>query len=234
MEHGGVARPEAGTPPGGPSSPGRANVYLHDVIDLWFEKRAKRERQGEAYRTRFVDDCVVACQDRQAAENFDRRLKSRLARFGLRVASEKTRRMRFGRLAQERAALEGGKPGTVEFRGFKHVCGVDAKGKCAVIRIPAEKSCRKLLERTSEWLNRHRHWRRRAQQRHLSTQLKGFYQYFALKRCVPKLDRVTHQVEKQWRHAIKRQSQRHEVFWSYRRSRSWVALPQPKVRHPGL
>lgn len=234
MEHGVVARPEAGTPQGGPISPGLANVYLHYVIDLWFEKRAKREMQGEAYLTRFVDDFVVAFQYRQDAENFDRMLKSRLERFGLRVASEKTRLMLFGRFARERAASDGGKPGTFEFLGFKHVCGVDAKGKFAVIRIPSEKSCRKFLESTSEWLKRHRHWRRRDQQRHLSTQLKGFYQYFALHRCVPKLERVKHHVEKQWRHAIKRQSQRHYVFWSYLRSRSWFALPQPKVLHPGF
>jgi RNA-directed DNA polymerase len=62
MEPGVVARPEAGTPPGGPISPGLANVYLPYVIDLWVETRAKRERQGEAYLTRFVDDVVVALQ----------------------------------------------------------------------------------------------------------------------------------------------------------------------------
>ena len=180
-----------------------------------------------------MDEFVVAFQYRQDAENFDRMLKSRLERFGLRVASAKTRLLRFGRFAQARAASDGGKPGTFEFLGFKHVCGVDAKGKFAVIRIPSEKSWRKFLESTSEWLKRHRHWRRRDQQRHLSTQLKGFYQYFALNRCVPKLDRVKHPVEKQWRHAIKRQRQRHYVFWSYRRSRSWFVLPQPKVLHPG-
>src|SRR5262245_40684090 len=95
MEHGVVARPEAGTPQGGPISPGLANVYLHYVIDVWFEKRAKREMQGEAYLTRFVDDFVVVLQYRRDAENFDRMLKSRLERFGLRVASEKTRLMRF-------------------------------------------------------------------------------------------------------------------------------------------
>jgi RNA-directed DNA polymerase len=62
MEQGVVARPEAGTPPGGPISPGLANVYLHYVIDLWVEKRANRAMQGEAYLTRFVDDFVGACQ----------------------------------------------------------------------------------------------------------------------------------------------------------------------------
>jgi len=142
--------------------------------------------------------------------------------------------MLFGRFARARAASNGGKPETCEVLGVKHVCGVDATGKFAVIRMPAEKSGRKFLESTSAWLKRHRHWRRRDQQRPLSTQLKGLYQYVALNRCVPQLERVKHQVEKQWRHAIKRQSQRHYGFWSYLRSRAWFALPQPKVLHPGL
>jgi RNA-directed DNA polymerase len=234
MEHGVVARPEAGTPQGGPISPGLANVYLHYVIDLGFEKRAKRHMQGEAYLTRFVDGFVVAFQYKRDAENFDRKLRIRMKMFELSLAPEKTRMILFGRFARERAESYGGQPGTFEFLGFKHVCGVDAKGKFAVIRIPSESSCRKFLDTTYEWLIRHRHWRRRDQQRHLSTQLKGFYQYFALNRCVPKLERVKHHVEKQWRHAIKRQSQRHYVFWSYLRSRSWFELPQPKVLHPGF
>ena len=154
--------------------------------------------------------------------------------FGLSLAPEKTRMILFGRFARERAESYGGQPGTFEFLGVKHVGGADAKGKLAVIRIPSEKSGRKFLDTTYEWLTRHRHWRRRDQQRHLSTQLKGFYHYFALNRCGPKLERVKHPVEKQWRHAIKRQSQRHDVFWSYLRSRSWFELPQPKVLHPGF
>src|SRR4029450_177015 len=98
----------------------------------------------------------------------------------------------FGRFARERAASYGGKPGTFEFLGFKHVCGVDAKGKFWVIHIPAEKNCRQFPKSTADCPTPHRHWRRRDQQRHLATQLKGFYQYFALTRGVPKLERVKH------------------------------------------
>jgi RNA-directed DNA polymerase len=234
MEHGGIARPEAGTPQGGPLSPCLANVYLHYVLDLWFVKRAKKAMQGEAYLTRFVDDFVVAFQYKRAAEHFDRTLTRRMEKFGLKLAPDKTRMRLFGRFARERAASYGGKPGTFEFLGFKHVCGIDAKGTFAVIRIPSEKSGRKFLDSTYAWLQQHRHGRRRDQQRHLATQLKGFYQYFALHRCMPKLERVKYHGEKQWRHAIKRQSQRHRVFWSYLRGRSWFQLPQPKVLHPGF
>jgi group II intron reverse transcriptase/maturase len=232
MEQGVVLRSTAGTPQGGPISPCLANLYRHYVIDLWFEKRVRKELQGEAYLTRFVDDFVVAFQYQRDAENFNRRLHLRMERFGLSLAPEKTRMLLFGRFARERADAYGSRPGTFEFLGFKHVCGVDANGKFAVVRIPSEKSCRKFLESTYEWLKRHRHWRRRDQQRHLAAKLKGFYQYFALNRCVAKLERVKYHVEKQWRHAIKRQSQRSYVYWSYLRSRTWFVLPTPKVLHP--
>ena len=117
MEHGVVARPAAGTPQGGPISPCLANVYLHDVIDLWFEKRGKRAMQGEAYLTRFVDDFVVAFQYKQDAEDFDRTLKRRLQNFGLRLAPEKTRLVLFGRFARERAAATGRQPGNLRVPG---------------------------------------------------------------------------------------------------------------------
>src|SRR5262249_9801505 len=96
-----------------------------------------------------------------------------------------------------RAASYGAQPGTFAFLGCKHVCGVDAKGTFAVIRMPSEKSCRTFLDRTYAWLQQHCHGRRRDQQQHLATQLQGFYQYFALNRCVPKLARGKYHVEKQ-------------------------------------
>jgi len=231
MECGVVARPHSGTPQGGPISPCLANVYLHYVLDLWFERCVKKVMQGEAYLTRFVDDFVVAFQYKRDAERFDRKLRIRMQRFGLDLAEEKTRMILFGRFAQERAESYGERPGTFVFLGFKHVNGTDNKGRYTVVRIPSEKSCRKFLEHTRQWLDRHRHWKRRDQQRQLTSQLRGFYQYFALYRCVPKLERVRYHVEKQWRHIIKRQSQRHYVYWSYLRSRLWFELPKPKVLH---
>jgi RNA-directed DNA polymerase len=143
MEHGVIARPEAGTPQGGPISPGLANVYRHYVLDLWLEKRAKQDMPGEASLTRCVDDFGVALQYKRDTERFDRTLTRRREQFGRKLAPDKTRMRLFGRFARERAASYGGKPGTFEFLGFKHVGGVDAKGTFAVIRMPSEKSWRK-------------------------------------------------------------------------------------------
>jgi hypothetical protein len=103
-----------------------------------------------------------------------------------------------------------------------------------VIRLPSIKSRRKFLARTHEWLIQHMHWSRRAQQRHLSQMLQGYYQYFGLHHCQKTLDWIRHEVQLQWRRALSRQGQRHKVHWSYLRTREWFKLPLPPKRtlHP--
>ena len=76
------------------------------------------------------------------------------------------------------------------------------------------------------------HWKRRDQQRHLSTMLRGFYQYFALHHCERKLLWVFREVQRQWIRSLRRRSQRHRLFWSYLASRAWFELPYPKTLHP--
>jgi group II intron reverse transcriptase/maturase len=171
---------EEGTPQGGPISPVLSNVYLHFTLDLWFEKKFKSQCRGEAYLVRFADDFVGCFQFQDDAQNFQRQLRERFARFNLELAEDKTRLLLFGRFAAAMRGRRGLRPETFEFLGFKHVCGVDRRGRFALIRIPSTKSCRKFLARTREWLLAHRHWKRREQQHHLMVMLRGFYQYFAL------------------------------------------------------
>ena len=176
-----------GTPQGGPISPVLSNVYLHFTLDLWFEKKFKPQCRGEAYLVRFADDFVGCFQLQGDARNFQRQLRERFARFNLELAEEKTRLLLFGRFAAAMRRQQGLRPETFEFLGFKHVCGVDRSGRFALIRIPSTKSCKKFLARAREWLLRHRHWKRREQQHHLTMMLRGFYQYFALHHCDRKL-----------------------------------------------
>lgn len=232
MQGGVVMRTAEGSPQGGPISPILANIYLHFVLDLWFEKKVKPTLQGEAYLNRFVDDFVVCFQHQQDAGFFHRELATRFAGFNLELAEEKTRLLLFGRFARSDRAQRGEKPDSFEFLGFKHVCGSDQGGKFALIRIPSTRSCRKFLANTKEWLKGHMHWKRRDQQRHLVTMLRGFYQYFGLHHCNPTLSRVRHEVQMQWIHTLRRRSQRHRMYWSYLKSRTWFELPFAKTLHP--
>ena len=228
MQAGVVTRAEEGTPQGGPISCVLANIYLHYTLDLWFEKKFKPQCKGEARLVRFVDDFVVSFQYLLDADAFQGQLTERFAGFNLELAEEKTRLLLFGRFAAERRAMNGQlRPETFEFLGFKHVCGTDRSGRFALIRLPSVKSCRKFLARVHEWLVRHLHWKRRDQQSHLRSMLRGFYQYFGLHHCQKKLSWIHHEVQLQWRRTLRHQSQRHKLHWSYLATREWFKLPLP-------
>lgn len=223
---------EEGTPQGGPISPVLSNVYLHFTLDLWFEKKFKSQCRGEAYLVRFADDFVGCFQFQDDAQNFQRQLRERFARFNLELAEDKTRLLLFGRFAAAMRGRRGLRPETFEFLGFKHVCGMDRRGRFALIRIPSTKSCRKFLARTREWLLAHRHWKRREQQHYLTVMLRGFYQYFALHHCERKLSWIRYEILRQWKHALQRRGQRRRLSWERLGNCSWFELPFARNMHP--
>ncbi len=147
-----------------------------------------------------------------------------MTEYGLELAEEKTRLMRFGRFAGEEAE-------TFDFLGFTHVCGRDRSGKFAVIRIPGTKAIRKFRDRVKQWLKAHMHASPRDQQKHLSLMLRGFYQYFGLYHCTLKLGYVLREVQRQWARSLRRRSQRHRLTWDILKSRARFQLPQPQVAH---
>jgi RNA-directed DNA polymerase len=233
MQDGVIVHTEEGTPQGGPISPVLSNVYLHFLLDLWFEKKIKPACRGEAYLVRFADDFVVTFQFREDVDRFQMQVRERFANFGLELAEEKTRRILFGRFAAITRQRHGqGRPETFEFLGFKHVSGVDRSGRFALLRIPCAKSCRKFLIRTRDWILQHRHWRRWEQQQYLTKMLRGFYQYFALHRCERKLSWVRQQVQRQWIHALNRRGQRRRTNWTRLKDRPWFELPWSHNLHP--
>jgi RNA-directed DNA polymerase len=230
MQDGVIVHTEEGTPQGGPISPVLSNIYLHFVLDLWFEKKIKPACRGEAYLVRFADDFVATFQFKQEADHFHRKVRERFSEFGLELAEEKTRRIFFGRFAAVTRQQHGmGRPETFEFLGFKHVSGVDRKGRFALIRIPSTKSCRKFLTRTRVWLVEHRHWKRWEQKQHLTRMLRGFYQYFSLHNCARKLNWVQNEVLRQWIHALNRRGQSRRLNWTRLRDQPWFELPLARL-----
>jgi RNA-directed DNA polymerase len=227
MDEGLVKPTEEGVPQGGPISPILSNIYLHYVLDLWFEKVVKSACQGKAYLVRYADDWVAGFQLAKDLQRFSRVSNKRLNKFSLELSPEKTRSIVFGRYAKQRRK----KVEEFTFLGFRHICGKDRKGNFAIIRLPADDRLRRFRQRVKEWLNLHKHWRVQEQQEHLSKMLQGFYQYYGVPHSIRKLQLLIPDVEKYWKRALKRRSQRSKAYWSRLNRMPWFNLPQPLVYH---
>ena len=227
MTNGVVVVNSSGTPQGGPISCVLSNIYLHYVLDLWFEKRIKPIAQGQANLIRFVDDFVACFQYKRDATEFEKKLAERMQKFSLELVPDKTKRISFGRFARERERKFGVKAGSFVFLGFNHVCGEDKNGNFSLIRIPGHKSCRKFLDKVHDWFRCRFHWKVRDQQKHLSVMLRGFYRYFSLVHCDKKLNWIRREVHLIWRRSLRRRGQRQCVHWSYLTGCDWFELPYP-------
>jgi RNA-directed DNA polymerase len=234
MDNGLKIATEEGVPQGGPISCILSNIYLHYVLDLWFERRVKPACKGETHLVRYVDDFVAGFQYMGDADQFGLWLTERFSKFNIELAPEKTRRITFGRFAKERLSKIGQKPESFTFLGFDHICGTDREGKFAVIRLPSRKSCRRFLKRVKKWLKDHMHWKVREHQQRLSSMLRGFYQYYSLPHCGGRLYVIHGQIERYWRRTLIRRSQRSKTHWSYLTKQSWFSLPTPISLHPDV
>ncbi len=235
MVSGVVVQTAEGVPQGGSISPVLANIYLHYVLDLWFERVFARQCGGKACLVRFADDYVTCFQYRADAERFRAALAERLGKFHLTIADGKTQLLVFGRFAHERAAHQGERPGRFEFLGFMHVGGRDRHGRFAVIRIPSMRSSRRFLAQVKAWLRAHLHDKRLDQQKHLAMMLRGFYEYFSLAHSQPKLKWVRHEVQLHWLRALRHRGQRTRLRWDVLQTSAWFALPPvPRTIHAAI
>ncbi|AGA32808.1 RNA-directed DNA polymerase (Reverse transcriptase) [Thioalkalivibrio nitratireducens DSM 14787] len=164
-----VLHPDAGTPQGGIVSPILANVYLHYALDLWFERVVRPRCRGQALLIRYADDYVCAFQYREEAEGFYRVLPKRLAKFGLAVAPEKTRILRFSR-------FHPGLPRRFAFLGFELYWSRDRRGDLRVMKRTARKRLQRAKQRIKEWIKGHRHLPGRRFIRELNRRLGGALQ----------------------------------------------------------
>ena len=146
MEEGKWSEPFTGTPQGAVISPLLANVYLHYSFDLWVHAWRQRWAQGEMVIIRYADDTVLGFQYQADADRFLENFRERLKKFGLELHPDKTRRIEFGRFAEQNRKKRGeGKPETFDFLGFSHISGKDRNGKYALKRKTIAKRLRAKL-----------------------------------------------------------------------------------------
>lgn len=220
---------EEGVPQGGPLSPILSNVYLHYALDLWYEKKFKSVCRGQTEIIRYADDWLVCFSSKSDLDEFSRRIENRLQKFNIELATEKTRILPFGRFTW--TVVKNKKPEEFEFLGFRHIIGKDRKGRFAVIRLPATKKIRCFRKKVKEWMRRGRMLPVAAQQKHLSSMLRGFFQYFALPHCLSKLYKLHKEVLRLWKTSLERRGNRAGMSWQSLGRKPWFRLPAPKPAH---
>lgn len=233
MEEGKYYQLDRGTPQGGILSPLLANIYLHYCLDIWFEKRMKRQLRGYARLIRYADDFVVCFQEAGEAEAFGRFLRERLGKFGLAVSDEKSRIIPFGRHPYYLAREHRRKLGTFDFLGFTHYCTKTRKGYFRLGRKTAKERLRQRLKETNQWLKGIRNMKRLGEWwETLKLRLIGHYHYYGISGNMCELKAYYVQAVKLAYKWINRRSQKRSYNWvQFQKFLKYNPLPRPKIYH---
>jgi len=178
LEQGRVTHPDAGVPQGSGVAPVLANVFLHAILDAWFEQVVKPRLTGEATLYRFADDVVIFCAVERDAQRLMTVLPKRLAKFGLTLHPGKTQVIRFTRppyTAQGRRRATPTWPGTFDLLGCTHYWGRSRRGNWVVKRKIAVKRLSRALRRFTVWCRQHYHAQVAWQPQKLVQKLRGHY-----------------------------------------------------------
>jgi RNA-directed DNA polymerase len=231
-EDGNVTVSDEGTPQGGVISPLLANIYLHYVLDLWFEKVFRRSCTGTARLIRYADDFVVCFQYQLDAERFRRELRTRLEKFGLEVEPTKTRVVEFGRYAVQNAKAKGERPGTFDFLGFTHYCSTRRNGTgFRMKRVTARKRFTAKLEAFKEWLKKARTLKTAELWETAKAKLGGHYAYYGVTDNLPGIKRFAAEAEKLLFKWLNRRGKRNCLSWTkFCEMLKRFPLPQPRIK----
>jgi len=213
LEAGELSQPDAGTPQGGVISPLLANVYLHTVLDRWFEDEVRPRMAGRVFLVRYADDFVIVFEREADARRVADVLPKRFGKYGLTLHPEKTRLVPFQR---PRHGPQGGTPtvpGTFDLLGFTHHWARSRRGYWVVKRRTARSRFTRALDRITEWCRANRHRPIAEQQQTLGAKIRGHCGYYGITGNSPMLGRFRHWVLRIWRKWLDRRSQKASMPW---------------------
>ena len=217
MEDGSVSFPDTGSPQGGVISPLLANVYLHYVLDQWFEQEVKPRLHGRTWMVRYADDFVIGFTHESDARRVMEVLPKRFGKFGLTIHPDKTRLVLFQRphpRSRGKGATPSDRPGTFDFLGFTHYWCRSRRGYWVVKKKTATDRFRRAVQKVSFWCRRHRHDPVDEQQRKLNQKLQGHYAYYGVTGNFSSLKSYQELVKRIWRYWLNRRNRERSLTWS--------------------
>lgn len=236
MEDGSVSYPPSGSPQGGVVSPMLANVYLHYVLDQWFERIVKPRLRGRARLVRFADDFAIVFERKDDARRVMAVVPQRFAKYGLTVHPEKTRLIDFRRPC-DRSKDRGdgtsrGVGHSFDLLGFTHYWGHSRRGCWVVKRKTASKRLTRAVQTLSQWCRAHRHEPISVQHALLSRKITGHYAYYGITGNGPSLRNFLLLAHRAWHKWLNRRHRKRKMNWQkFNRLLERYPLPPIRVVH---
>jgi RNA-directed DNA polymerase len=212
IEDGRLLVTKTGTGQGQVISPLLANIYLHYVLDEWFEHEVKPRLRGQAAEIRYADDFILCFQYQEDAARVLEVLPKRFAKYGLTLHPTKTQLLAFGRSAMP-SGRQAPKPATFDFLGFTHLCARSRRGRFMIHVRTMRKRLRRSAKAVAHWCQHHRHDAVEDQAAALNAKLRGHYQYYGRSSNYRNLWRFYRLVERSWRKWLNRRTRGKTLAW---------------------
>jgi group II intron reverse transcriptase/maturase len=215
MEDGNVSHPDSGTPQGGVVSPLISNVFLHYVLDQWFEQDVKPRMRQSAFLIRYADDFVIGFRDERDAQRVMDVIPKRFGKFGLTVHPTKTKLVRFLPPSSRKAGNEppNDRPGTFDLLGFTHYWARSRNGYWVVKLKTAKDRFTRAVRSIDHWCRDNRHLPVGEQHKKLNEKLRGHYAYYGVTGNSAALTRFLHEVGPCWRRWLNRRNNLRSMTW---------------------
>jgi len=233
IDDGQLVKSDKGTPQGSILSPMLANIFLHYVLDEWFETTVKNHARGFCELVRYADDFVCVVRYAEDAERIEQALKNRFSKYGLEIHPTKSRKLSFGRFERDNAEKQNRLPNTFDFLGFTHYCDVSRKGYFKLGRKTSRKKFSAKCRDMNNWLRAIRNrFKTKDWWKILAAKLRGHFQYYGVSEnylSIMKFYKLTVRIVRKW---LNRRSQKRKMSWDkFTAYLEHYPLPKPKIVH---
>jgi RNA-directed DNA polymerase len=233
IDDGQLVKSDKGTPQGSILSPMLANIFLHYVLDEWFETTVKRHVRGFCELVRYADDFVCVVRYADDAERIEQALKNRFNKYGLEIHPTKSRRITFGRFERANARGQNRKPNTFDFLGFTHYGATSGRGNFKLGRKTSRKKFSAKCREMNDWLQSIRNLvKTKDWWKILAAKLRGHFQYYGVSEnyaSIARFYKLTITMVRKW---LNRRSQKRKMSWAkFTEYLGHYPLPQPRIVH---
>ena len=207
-----------------------ANIFLHTVLDEWFDQVVRPRMRGRCFMVRFADDFVIGFEREDDAKRVMAVVPKRFAKYGLRIHPDKTKLIPFQKPSSRQDKPEESE--TFTFLGLTHFWAKSRRGYWVIKRKTASKRLKRTTKALWVWCRNNRHVPIQEQYRILCSKLRGHYQYYGIRGNIRSMQKLLHRVQRMWKYWLSRRSHKGYMNWDkFVKFQKYLPLPTPKIVH---